>query len=116
MGRVVGRGAEMGDWCRPLVAHEWMISGCGARQTLPLTLPRRDEQEYVGFKLVMLDDDNCILHWETEGAENNRKIRKDCLKNCIVHCQWGYKDAYDIEHLNLTGRPMYCIHKPYLIS
>ena len=91
-----------------------MISGCGARQTLPVTLPRGDDQEYVEFKLVMLDDDNRILHWETEGAENNRKIRTDCLRNSIVHCYWGYKDAYDIEHWNGTG--MCCSTQSYEIS
>ena len=98
---LVGHGKQMGDWCRPILAHEWMVSGCGTRQTLPVTLP--DDDEYLEFKLVICDDENRIILWETEGAEHNRKIRKDGLKNSIIHCHWGYKDAYDIEHWNEPG-------------
>ena len=97
----VGHGKQMGDWCRPVLAHEWMVSGCGTRQTLPVTLP--DDGQYLEFKLVIFDDDNKIIHWETEGPENNRKICKDGLRNSIVHCHWGYKDAYDIEHWDAIG-------------
>ena len=99
---VVGRGPGLGEWSRPVPAHEWMIRGCGTRQTAPVHIP--PGQGCIEFKLVLVDDENRIIHWETEGAERNRKIPIDGLNNSIIHCYWGFQDKYDVENWNTPGK------------